>query len=537
MLQSIDADIFFKGDLPPGIPADSPAPDWNELVSHARALNTSHYPLDALKLILERENAGIGAGEKALDSIRSIDADTIFIVSGQQAGLFGGPLYTAYKAMHSIRLSARLSEALSRNVVPVFWVASDDHDIEEVKSLGLRTADGSTFRVEYSPAGVTPGIPVGEIILDDGIGKAIETLAAHIIPGERADKYLEMIHNSWQPGVRWGEAFARQMSALFSPRGLVLLDPRWKGIKKLFAPIIRHELENPLASSSLVNEEADRFENAKSRSKALRKPVDSTNLFLETDGVRNPILLRKDRFIAGRANFSKDELLALLDSEPERFSPAAALRPVCQDFLLPAAALIAGPGERIYLNQITPVYDHFNVNRSIPWPRASFTILDPRSLRIAEKEHISPEKLFSGIDLLRSGLAKENIPQELRLELDRLAKNTGEGFDRVAAQIRNLDPTLGDMVEKEKGKALHIIEGIRDRAIKAQKANSGFTESRISSAANFLLPEGGAQERWFGMDAIYPLLGEDGLKEMMEMMSPGEEKHRVVRIKDEAHFK
>lgn len=533
MLQTIEAAVFFKGDRPPGIPADSPAPDWNALLRHAGLLASARFPLDTLKTILEGENTRMGAGEKALDSIRSLGADTVFIVAGQQAGLFGGPLYTMYKAIHSIRLSERLSESLSRKVIPLFWIASDDHDLEEVKSLGLRTADGSPFRVDYAPAAVTPGIPVGEIVLDEGVNKAIETLAARITPGARADAYLDILRRAWQPGVRWSEAFARQMADLFSPWGLVLLDPRWKGIKPLFSGIMRRELEEPLASSSLVNEEADRAGSAATRRKALRKPEDSTNLFLETDGIRHPLLWRNDIFSAGQTRFSKGELLALLESEPERFSPGAALRPICQDALLPAAALIAGPGERIYLDQIAPLYDWFGVNRSIPWPRASFTLLDRRSLRIAEKEHIPPEKLFQGIDRIRTELAVATFPPELKLALDKLAHTTTEGFDRVAEKIRSLDPTLGDMVEKEKGKALHIVEGISERAVRAHKADTAVAETRTHSAAYFLLPEGGAQERWFGLDAVYPVLGEEGLREMMELTSPGEEKHRVVKMKGE----
>lgn len=533
MLQAIDADSFFKGNRPPGIPADSPAPDWNGMVRHAGELNPSHFPLDELKAILERENVRIGAGEKALDAIRSIGSDTIFIVSGQQAGLFGGPLYTFYKAMHSLRLSERLSESLSRKAVPVFWIASDDHDLEEVKSLGLYSPDGSPFRLEYAPVTVRPGIPVGEIVLDEGVNKAIETLAARMTPGGRADAYLDMLRRAWQPGFTWGEAFARQMSGLFSHWGLVLLDPHWRGIKKLFADVMRRELENPLASSQLVNEEAEKFESAKTRRKALRKPDDSTNLFLENEGIRTPLLWRNSSFFAGQTRFSKGELLALLESEPERFSPGAALRPICQDSFLPAAALIAGPGERIYLEQLSPLYRLFNVERSIPWPRASFTLLDRRSMRIAEKEHITPETLFKGIDRIRTELAKETFPPELKIELDSLVKNTGEGFDRVAARIRSLDPTLVDMVEKEKGKALHIVEGILERAVRAHKAETAVAETRIASAAYFLLPEGGAQERWFGLDAVYPALGEEGLREMMEFTSPGEERHRVVRMGDE----
>ena len=151
MLQIVFAKKFFGNDRPSGIPLDTEPPDITKLINRVNTLNPSDYPFPTVKSILERENSRLGSGEKTIKSINSIDNNTVFIIGGQQAGLFGGPLYTLYKAMHIICLSLRLSDLTGRNVLPLFWVASDDHDFEEVKSIHIRTREGYNTKIEYSP--------------------------------------------------------------------------------------------------------------------------------------------------------------------------------------------------------------------------------------------------------------------------------------------------------------------------------------------------------------------------------------------------
>lgn len=142
MIQTIDSETFFTGGRPACIPADAPVPDMDSLFARARALSreSSRYPLNSLRDILARENRRIGAVDTALESVRSIGPGAVFVVAGQQAGLFGGPLYTLYKAMHAVRLAERIAAATGTTVIPVFWTASDDHDFDEVRSIGVRTA-------------------------------------------------------------------------------------------------------------------------------------------------------------------------------------------------------------------------------------------------------------------------------------------------------------------------------------------------------------------------------------------------------------
>ena len=529
MIKTIDAVKFFKDKTRPQcIPADAAAPDWAGLVKRAASLDTSRYPMETLAAILHRENKRIGAGPKTLTAIDSIDDNTVFVVCGQQAGLFGGPLYTLYKALHTVRLSERLAVDSGRNVLPLFWIASDDHDFDEVRSLGIRSAGGNPVRAEYTPSTYREDIPVGDIMLDENIVEAIDFFTQSLPYGDRSQQYGDSIRSSWKPGVSWADAFAAQMAGLSGPRGLILIDPRWDGIKALFRHITASEIKKPLLSAGLVNEEADKLVRFQKHRKVLRKPEGSTNLFYETGGQRYPLRTDGTGFSAGTESFTESELLEKLERHPGDFSPGAVLRPVCQDAIIPVAAFIGGPGERLYLEQIEPVYEAFGVNRSIVWPRASFTLIDNRVMRVSQKDDIALEKLFENPDILLKERAAGSIPEDLQELFGSLEKAIGCDLSGISDGIGKIDKSLVNMVEKEKGRILHIIEGIKGRAVKAHRTLSATSEKRIKSAVYHLRPEGGPQERWFGADALYMMLGEDGLEELMKCTSPGEENHKFV---------
>ena len=529
MIKTIEATTFFKeNNRPPCLPSDAISPDWAGLVTRAASLDPSRYPFETLAPILHREHKRIGAGEKTLKAIDSIDDNTVFVVCGQQAGLFGGPLYTLYKALHAVRLSERLAEDSGRNVLPLFWIASDDHDFEEVRSIGMRSADGSPVRAEYTPSTYRVDMPVGDIILDENILTAVEFFIQSLPHGGRSQRYGDIIRSSWRPGVSWGEAFARQLAGLCGLFGLIMIDPRWDGIKALFRHITAAELKKPLLSAGLVNEEADKLERSHKHRKVLRKPAGSTNLFFETGGLRYPLRTDGSRFSAGTESFTESELLEKLEINPGDFSPGAVLRPVCQDAIIPVAAFIGGPGERLYLEQIEPVYEAFGVNRSMIWPRASFTLIDNRVMRVSHKDDIPLEKLFENPDTLLKERAAGSIPDELKERFGSLENSIARDFSGISDGIVKIDKSLVNMVEKEKGRIIHIIEGIKGRAVKAHRALSSVSEKRIMSAVYYLRPEGGPQERWFGADAPCIMLGEDELVEFMKCTSPGEENHKLV---------
>lgn len=523
----VSAREFFKGQTPAFLPGDIPVPNWGSLCRRTSKLSVT-YPVEALRTVLREGNSRIGASPESLARIEAISEHTVFVVAGQQAGLFGGPLYTIYKTLHAVRLAERLTEQTGRDVLPIFWIASDDHDFDEVSKLGIRSANGEDTTVTYRPETYRDGMPVGDIVLDGRISAAVDTLIASMPGGDRRDLYEEILRKTWKPNVLWTDAFAQEMVALTGETGLIMLDPRWRGFKELCVPVMMQEIQGPLKSTKLINASADDFDTAKERKKGLRKNDTTTNLFVEIDGIRAPLRYENGTFKALDNVYDANEITGLLTSDPGLFSPAAGLRPVCQDAVMPVAAMIAGPGERRYLGQLSDVYSHFDVNPSIVWPRASFTLVERRIVRTAEKEDVPLQRMFEPLDQLTAGLAEDSFPKEASDAFDALRAGITDGMSRLSAPLEAIDPTLVPATDKEQGRLLHTLNGLLDKAMRAHKRTVSISRERFAIANSLLRPNGIPQERWFGVDLLLSLTGPDGIAEFKDLTSPGEENHRIM---------
>ena len=527
-MNCVRAEEWFSGERPALLPGEAPAPDFNALVTRAGALNCAHHPLDDLAAILTREHSRLDAPQSVLSTIGAIDDATVFVVAGQQAGLFGGPLYTFYKALHAVRLARRLAEASGLRVIPLFWIASDDHDIREVGRHSIRGRDGTPLTMHYASDSMLSDAPLGEVVLDSGITAVVDELAGHLPPGDFAERFVEGLREDWTPGLRWTDAFARQMLRYLGRTGLVLFDPRWEGVKRLLAPIFTAELTEPRASAELVNKAAEGFATSRERRAAIHRPDGATNLFVEVDGARLLLTVDERGFNAGGHHFESEDLLALVEREPERFSPAAALRPVCQDMLFPVASLICGPGERHYLKQVEPLYGFFDVDGATVWPRASFTIVDARTARAAKKGGVPVTVLFGDSDTVRARLASTTFPQNIEQELETFEKAVESHTDVLARSLAKLDGSLDSWVEARKGRILHVVHEIGERARRAHRAMEDSAQTRLVTAAAFLVPEGIPQERFYGMDSVLSFLQDDSLDMLLDLTSPDEEFHRII---------
>ena len=517
---------FFEGTAPHFLPGDTSTPDWEALCRRVSAMSAT-YPVEELRKVLREGNTRIGASPEALARIEAMTAHTVFVVAGQQAGLFGGPLYTIYKALHAARLAERLAETTERDVIPVFWIASDDHDFDEVSHLGIRTPSGNAATVTCRPETYRDGMPVGDIVLDSTVSEAVENMLSSMPGGDRRDWYADLLRKTWKPDVLWTDSFAREIASLTGEMGLVMLDPRWHGFKELCVPVMMREIDEPLVSTALINAAADAFDSAGEKRKGLRKNDTTTNLFIEIDGFRTPLRYENGAFKALDNIYDANDIAGMLSTEAELFSPAAGLRPVCQDSVMPVSAMIAGPGERRYLSQLKDVYSRFDVEPSIVWPRSSFTLVERKIGRTAEKEGIPLQMMFEPLDQLTAKHAADSFPPDASSAFDSLRAVLLEKMALLTVPLEAIDPTLIPATEKEQGRILHILSGLQEKAMRSHKRTVSISCERFASASGLLRPNGMPQERWFGVDLLLSLTGHEGITGFAALTSPGEELHRL----------
>src|SRR6185369_7697260 len=351
----------------------------------ARVAKSLDFPVDRRKqvaAVLRETNAALGSGDATQRNLERLENGAAAIVSGQQVGLFGGPAYAFYKALSAIRIAEELT-AVGIDAVPVFWMATEDHDLDEVRHVSFFKS-GKLTRFELPGEG-TAGRPVGWVRLGaqaDEITKA----AAEMLGGTSSAEVASFLLESYRADETYGSAFGKLFARVFAEHGLILLDPLDARLHKIAAPIYRKALEDRDALSEKLLGRGKELE-AAGYEPQVKVSATGTLLFHIKDDVRQPIVAKINGnaeggntggFKSGEMSWTRDEALRLVDQAAEVFSPNALLRPVLQDYLLPTVAFCAGSSEISYLAQSQVVYQHILGRAPVILPRADFTILDAK---------------------------------------------------------------------------------------------------------------------------------------------------------------
>src|SRR6266571_2237486 len=364
--------------------------------------------------ILRRQNAAFGAGAETNSNLEELANGAVAVVSGQQVGLFGGPAYSVYKALTAIQIAEELTHR-GMEAVPVFWMATEDHDLEEVHHATWFDA-GKLIHFQM-PAAQEAGKPVGRIAL----GAEVEGLtreAAEFLEKDGGDLLAQYLIESYKPEETYGSAFGKLFARLFAQQGLILLDPLDEGLHKVAAPLYQHALaERDILNEKLLQraQELDRAGFA-AQVKVTSK---STLLFYLGDGARHVITASNGQFHAGEKTWAHEELVRLTHAEPEKFSPNALFRPVMQDFLLPTVASIAGAAEISYLAQSEVVYGHLLGRMPVVLPRAGFTLVNARANKLLRRYGLTVENVWAGSQSIRHKMERQSLPKSVAKHFER----------------------------------------------------------------------------------------------------------------------
>jgi bacillithiol synthase len=476
--------------------------------------------------VLRVQNRRFGAGAEVEANLDRLAGGAVAIVTGQQVGLFSGPSYTIYKALTALRLAADLSAA-GVEAVPVFWLATEDHDLAEINHVFWPTRTGPE-RLELAGTGSTDGRRVGEVQLGEGV-QSLVARAAGMLEGPAAAEIAQALAESYTSGETYSSAFGKLMTRLFSSKGLILLDPMSAELHVLAAPVYRkaieqqNELRQDLLNRNKALDRAGYHEQVKITDR-------NTLLFIIVDGKRLPLRVRDQGFGLGSRGMSLDEVLGLLAAAPESFSPNVLLRPVIQDALLPTAAYVAGPSEIAYFAQASVIYRRLLGRMPVIMPRESATLVEPRVARLLRKYNLTLSDVLRGRRHLRSRMEGALLPKALARRLDAGEQSLQKLLRGLRLPVSKLDETLAGAFDTAERKMLYQFGKLRDRTARSMALRSAVFDAHEREIAGALLPEGDLQERSL---CFLPLLAAHGaglLDELTHKIALGGTQHQVLYL-------
>ena len=482
----------------------------------------------AVAAALGAQQQARGAAAAAPRAAQLAEDGTAAVVTGQQPVLFGGPLFVLYKAVAALKLASFLESRRGRPVVPVFWSASEDHDFAEVRSVSILDESGRIRNLRYEPVREPVGQPASRIVLDETITGLVAEAERALPAGLHRDEVIGLVTRCYTPGSTLAEAFAGLVSALVP--GLVVLDPSDGALKAHMAPVMSREVREASPTSRLAAQVGEGLLAAGYHQQVPIRPG-FLNLFVMMEGERRA-LGTSDGFVEIRGLGRKipvAEAANMVDSDPAPWSPGVLLRPLAQDQILPTAAYIGGPAEIAYHAQIGPSYGHFGIPRPALVPRPSVTLVEPAQARALEAEGLALWDLQADPEVVALRWAREAHPR-----VEAAFARTREALEREMAEVEealaSLDPTLRGAADSARGRALHQIDSLHEKSVRALKKRDQSRADRLRRTRDALLPGGSFQERGLGLLGLLARYGTAVIGEITERVDLWAKGHQVIQL-------
>lgn len=510
---------FYAGD-----PADPAA--WREAI--ARAAGHAR-PRDAVVDLLQAQQRRRGAPVEAVAAAEAlIDPGSVAIVTGQQAGLFGGPLFTLVKALTAIRLAERVAAEHHVPAVALFWVDAEDHDWDEVK-------DCHVLDRELAPHVVTAGTPPGahggavaRVVLDEQVSAALDELTTTLVDTEFTAALVAELRQVYGPGAGMADAFSRWLERVLGPRGLIVFDASDPAAKPLVAGVFAREVELAGRSARLAADAGDALA-ARGYHAQVIPQADSLAIFAIDDG-REAIAVAGDEHVIGGRRESPGALADRVRRHPDAFSPNVLLRPIVQDTLFPTACYVAGPSELAYLGQLRRVYEAFGVPMPLVQPRASLTLLDANAARFLARHDIDFASLRAQDEAALNELLLAQMPPSVDASLQAALSAIEQRMDTLARELLRLDPTLEGAARSTQSRMQDDLKKLQAKIVQAAKRKDETLRRQFHHARLQAFPGGKPQERAIGFVFFLNRYGPGLVDRLYDLLTLETGTHTVVAI-------
>ncbi len=478
---------FFAGN--PALPAA-----WADTI--ARSQSYARQPAEVARVIAAQQDRR-GAPRAARDAAATLaDAATRVVITGQQAGAFGGPLFTLLKALTAMKLAAQVSRDHRVAVVPVFWIDAEDHDWPEVNGCTVLDADLAPRTIKLADLPGAGHLPIARLSLTDDISGSLDALAAVLPESEFRDEIMSELRKAYRPGAGMATSFGQWMETVLGPHGLVVYDSSDPAAKPLARDAFVKEVSQPGNTARIAARAGEALVAKGYHAQATL--ADGTVSLFHLNAERAAVRVDGNQAYIGDRAVSLPDLIAEATSHPEHFSPNVLLRPLVQDTIFPTICYVAGPNELAYLGQLKDVYSHFGVPMPLMYQRATATLVDSATLRFLTKYELPLTALRAQDEATLNHLLQSQLPPTVEQSLSALAAVLTERMADVGAAVPQIDPTLEGAVSSTLGKLQHEVQSLHNKVIQAAKRRDDTLRRQFQRAQALTFPQGHPQEREVG---------------------------------------
>ena len=499
----------------------------------ARKINSFEFAGDRQQTvnILTSFNDRFDIHQAAAQNINRLgDSRSLAVVTGQQLGIYGGPLYTVLKTISVIHLARQLEEAYDRPVVPVFWLADEDHDYEEIRSLTVLNNETDEVERHNLPAKDDELSTVAEMPIPKQISELRKKLKGTLYDTDFTDELWDLLDNCFESGQSFRLSFGRFISKLFSKHGLVLAGSNHPNVKEHTAKLLQRSVDHATEIRESLEDQTTALAEHYHQQVTL---YDSNLFYLDEDIGRTKISRNSNGWHAGAArDWEPGKLAEEITEQPEKFSPNVFMRPILQDLLLPTIGYVAGPGETAYFGQMKGMYDCFDLEMPIIFPRLSATIIEPAIDRIMNELPFEFHEFSQRIEDLESNYVDRTEQRDLEALFSDWKEEIKELATSRKENISAIDSTLEGAVEKSTARYFGELDKLKGKVYRAVKKNDEIQLKRIARIKSNLFPQNGLQERVIAGIFFMNKYGIDIWDQLLESLADDEtfDHHKLLHL-------
>jgi bacillithiol synthase len=477
-----------------------------------------------LAQVLERQNRRFGASAKILDNISAFRDGALTLVTGQQVGLFGGPAFSLYKALSAVKMADEVRR-LGLNCVPVFWLATEDHDLEEVNHVRVPGPEAQLETLASAAKGVDDA-PVGTISFGSDIAELVQR--AENLLGKC--EIVNLLRECYFPGETFATAFAKFFARLFADFGVILLDGSDPELDAISAPLYRQAIERSTELNQALLQRDQELHIA-GYHQQVRITTATTVLFVIRNGSRIPVhSVGEGKFLVGNEEVPQSSLLGLMETSPQSFSPNVLLRPVVQDYLLPTLAYVGGSAEVAYFAQVGAVYESLTGRVTPIIPRFSATLIEAKPQVLLERYKFSFPDLFHGPEALRDRIGSHLLGPNLQNSFQQAKTDVERSMAAVQEALAHVDKTLVESAQNAESKMLYQLTNLQSRAARAELRHSEVADRHARFLSNTLYPDKTLQEREVAGIYFLAKYGRELLDSLLGIINPECVDHQLVTL-------